>query len=297
LNGDASAGGNRVAPVIEVDPAATERRIAGLRGYVDRELLSDKGFVCGNFKECQESRQTGDSFREGTMSHVGDRYDLTIDGRPLRIVVVGQESGMPKGPEALELSRSVSLDARRHAIHDISGLQRRFKAEPGYAGRNPHMRGTTSALRVIVGKGLGRRHEDEFGRPANGEPFHIFDGFALVNRLLCSAGPSGTSAGHPTRVMFENCDRHFRATLSILEPTIVILQGAKVVRWTSGMFERSRSYSEYLHESRLDDKRVLLCTFSHPSARGALRWGNADSPYLTDAVVPTLESAVGRLRD
>jgi hypothetical protein len=85
------------------------------------------------------------------------------------------------------------------------------------------MRGTTSALRIIFGKGIGTRYEDEYVRPLNGRPFHIFDGFALVNRLLCSAGPRESSQGRPTPTMFERCLEHFCATMWILEPTIVIL--------------------------------------------------------------------------
>jgi hypothetical protein len=91
------------------------------------------------------------------MSHVGRRYDLAIGGRPLRVVVVGQESGWPKGPGARRWGRRVSLETRYEVVHDISGLQRRYRAEGGHSGRNPHMRGTTQALRVVSAKAWGRR--------------------------------------------------------------------------------------------------------------------------------------------
>jgi hypothetical protein len=188
------------------------------------------------------------------------------------------------------------MDARYHAIHDISGHQRRYYAEPGFPGRNPHMRGTTSALRVIFGRGLGAEFDDEFVVPKKGCPFHVFDGFALVNRLLCSAGPPGSSEGHPTPAMFGACLNHFSATMRILEPTIVIVQGSRVAKRTGEIFERRRSYSEYLHDARFEGGRVLLCTFTHPAAHGALRWGDSlDAPYLSDVVVPTLEEAVRKL--
>ncbi len=203
---------------IEVDLRGTQRRKARLRRYVDRHLLSDQTFICPNRNTCKRSRRKGDSFREGIMSHVGRRFDLTIGGRPLRIVVVGQESGWPKGPAARNRGRRVSLDARSHAVQYITGLERRYYAEPGDPGRNPHMRGTISALRVIFGKGLGSDFDDEFVVPTNGRPFHIFDGFALVNRLLCSAGPKGSSEGHPSPTMFGACLDHFTATMRILEP-------------------------------------------------------------------------------
>ena len=55
------------------------------------------------------------------------------------------------------------------------------------------MRGTTSALRALFGNGLGTDRGGEYVEPVNGRRFHIFDGFALVNRLLCSASPTNRS--------------------------------------------------------------------------------------------------------
>lgn len=119
------------------------------------------------------------------MSHVGRRYDLRLGEKPLRVVVVGQEAPGEK----------LSMEQRYRAVHDLSGLEKRYYKDAEHANRNPHMRGTTSALRVMFGKGLGHDGAGEWVHPENGRPFHIFDGFALVNRLLCFAGPPGTSQG------------------------------------------------------------------------------------------------------
>lgn len=285
-----------IASSIEVDLPATRRRIVKLRNYVATNLLIEDTFICPHHTECRNSRKPGDAFREGVMSHVGRHFDLYVDGNPLRIVVVGQESGWPRGPGARKQGRRVSLDDRYTAIHDISGRKRRYYSEQDHPGRNPHMRGITSALRVIFGQGLGVDYDDEFVFPSNGRPFHIFDGFALVNRLLCSAGPRDSSQGRPTPTMFQRCLEHFKATASILEPTLVILQGGQVRKWTESVFAPSRSYGDHLYETRLDGRRLLVCTFSHPSAHGALRWGDIlEAPYLTNVVVPTLNDAVRRL--
>lgn len=229
------------------------------------------------------------------MSHVGKRFDLLLDGKPLRVVVVGQESGWPRGPQPQSLARRVTLDARYRQIHDGTGLERRYYAEKGKGllGRNPHMRGTTSALRVIFGKGLGTDYSGETIQPAHGKPFHIFDGFALVNRLLCSAGPPHSNQGRPTSTMFHNCGSHFAATMKILEPTLLILQGRAVAKWVNQVLTPDQTHSEYLHEAHLGHRRVLVCTFSHPAAHGPLRWGDRlDAPYLTEVLVPTLNEAV-----
>ena len=211
-------------PVIEVNPSATRARIERLRRYVTENLLSDGDFICPHYAECMASRHSGDVFREGTMTHVGRRFDLRRNGRPLRIVVVGQESGRPTNPN---LQQRVDLDTRHWQVHDRAGLQRHYYTDKDAPGRNPHMRGTTSALRLLLGAGLGAGFDDEFIRPVNGRSFHLFDGFALVNRLLCSAGPPETSKGRPTRTMFRNCGPHFAATLSILQPTLLVVQGGR----------------------------------------------------------------------
>ena len=278
------------SPVIEVDPSATRARARKLRRYVTENLLSGGEFLCAHQAACFASRRPGDDFREGTMSHVGRRYDLTQDGRPLRIVVVGQESGRPKDPS---LQKLVDLDARYQQVHDRAGLQRHYYKDEDAPGRNSHMRGTTSALRLLLGAGLGSSFEDEFIKPVNGRAFHLFDGFALVNRLLCSAGPPGTSQGRPTRTMFRNCGQHFVATLAILKPTLLIVQGAAVARGVNQVIPVTQMHGEHLHEAHLGEDRIVACSFSHPSAHGSQRWGDRlDAAYLTDVVAPTLRKAL-----
>lgn len=160
----------------------------------------------------------------------------------------------------------------------------------------PHMRGTTSALRILFGKGLGTDHADEFVHPTRGRRFHVFDGFALVNLLLCSAGPDGSSQGRPTSTMFANCASHFTATLRILEPTVVVLQGVKVAQWAHRVLRPTAAITDHLHETHQDDRRILMCSFSHPSSRGATRWGDRiDQPYLEAVVAPTLNEVRSRL--
>ena len=278
------------SPVIEVNPSATRARVRRLRRYVTENLLVDGDFICPHHAACLASRRPGDAFREGTMSHVGRRYDLRRNGRPLRIVVVGQESGRPQDPA---LQQRVDLEARYQQVHHRAGLQRHYYTDKDAPGRNTHMRGTTSALRLLVGAGLGSGFDDEFIKPVNGKAFHLFDGFALVNRLLCSAGPPGTSQGRPTRTMFRNCGQHFVATLSILKPTLLIVQGAAVAKGVTQVIPMTAVHGEHLHEARLGEDRMVVCSFSHPSAHGSQRWGDRlDAPYLTEVVAPTLRKAL-----
>lgn len=277
-------------PVIEVDVTASQARRRRLHRYVASNLLSDGQFLCPSHDACRASRRDGDDFREGTMSHLGRRFDLTRDGRPLRIVVVGQESGLSKDPS---FRRRVDLDLRYHQVHDQAGLKRRYKVDGAHPGRNPHMRGTTSTLRILLGDGPGADFDGEIVHPVNGKPFHLFDGFALVNRLLCSAGPPETSNGRPTPTMFGNCASHFAATLAILEPTLLVVQGTAVAKRVRAQLAPAREHTPHLYETLVGVQRTLVCTFTHPSAHGARPWGDRlDAPYLTGVVTPTLEKAL-----
>lgn len=282
--------------MISADPAATERRRARLSEYVQQYLLDGQDFLCPHRADCRASSKPDFAFREGIMSHLGRHFDLSRDGRPLRIMVVGQESGLPKGEEADSFSQHVTLEKRYQQIHDGAGLERRFYAAPGHPGRNPHMRGTTTALRLLLGLGLGTEHEQEFVHPSNGDPFHIFDGFALVNLLLCSTGPRGTSQGKPTPTMARRCRKHFEQTLRILEPTLVILQGAKVSQWAGAVWHHEVQHAPHLQSVELDGRSLLVCSFSHPSAHGAARWGiGPGAAYVTETLAPTLEHALDLL--
>jgi hypothetical protein len=282
---------------VDVDPAATRRRRERLQEYVASNLLERQRFICGHKAACSKSRIEGDVFRPGIMSHLGRRFDLRLGGKDLRVVVVGQEPGLPSGPDARRLGSKVSLDDRYTQVRTESGLNSRYYADAGYRARNPHMRGTTSALRIIFGHGLGSDDAGEWITPVHGHAFHIFDGFALVNRLLCSAGPEGGSRGRSTTTMRDNCLEHFEATLAILDPTLVVLQGALVAKSSTKALPVDRELSPYLYESRgASGRRLMVCRFSHPAARGLLRWGDRlDVPYLNDVVVPTLRQAVTAL--
>jgi hypothetical protein len=77
---------------IQVDLSRTKRRVAKLKRYVQSNLLRDGKFVCEQYKSCRDSRRHGHDFLEETIGHVGKRFDLCRGGKPLRIVVVGQEA-------------------------------------------------------------------------------------------------------------------------------------------------------------------------------------------------------------
>jgi hypothetical protein len=279
---------NPPTPII-ADPDRTTRRIEELRAYVQANVLGPTGFCCSHADQCRQSVRPGDRFYEGILSHVGRHYDLVIEGKEVRVVVVGQEAGHRPGSKLKP--EHVTLEQRYRAVHDVSGIGRRYYAAPPYPGRNPHMRGTTSVLRLLFGGDLAPEWESEFLLAEGGEGFHIFDAFALVNVLLCSAHPPGSSAGSSTEVMQRNCLEHLMATLRILEPTILILQGRGVKAWLRPAIEAEEKLTPTLARLTIAGRTTLAARFSHPAAHGPLQWGaRLDGAYLSDVVEPTVRT-------
>lgn len=263
--------------MIRSDPDKTQERIRRLERYIQGNLLSENGsFICNHFAQCRESRSEW-PFHEGQMSHIGRHYDLEVDGCPTRIVLVGQEYG--------QTQECVSLLERSGMIS--------LSAEKGFGGRNPHMKGTSSILRLLLGREPGDDEEGE--RLLDG---HIFDGFALVNYLLCTAlkkfrskeqDSRGAGQGNSSPIMRRNCRRHFRATLEILEPTVIIAQGIGVRKWIPNALSIPKQGDQHEVVS-IAGQLVDLFTFSHPSAGGLFGfWGRGTrSSYLMEVVAPAL---------
>ena len=285
----------RPRPALRADPTATAARIRSLGHYMAQNVLAPSGFCCPSYAACRDSIHEGDRFYEGQLSHVGHHYDLRRDETPLRVMVVGQEYGVRRlGRD--DDQACISLEERYRMVLDRSGLAHRYYSDGAHPHRNPHMRGTTSALRVIFGKQLGSDWDGEFIQTPEDERFHIFDAFALVNVLLCSAGPVGRSTGRSTKTMRRNCLRHFAATVEILQPTLLVLQGEGVQDWIAPVLGVTEDVAPHLSETHLAGNRVLVCRFSHPSAHGNLRWGDRlDAPYLREVVEPTLRLATSLL--
>ncbi len=142
----------------------TAARVAELDRYMATNVLDGMTFVCDKYDACRASH--AGQFFEGQLHHVGRHYDLVVDGKSFRIVVVGQEYG--NGP------RYVSREARSRDVAELTGVGKRFFSDGGHPARNPHMRGTTSLLRLLFGRAPGRDYSGEF-LSLNGTSVHIFE--------------------------------------------------------------------------------------------------------------------------
>lgn len=278
---------------LQSQPEVTARRIAAFDAYAKKAIVRDQTFVCSSYTACRASHR-GDFF-EGQLHHIGMHYDLLMDKVPLRIAVVGQEYG--------NWTPKVSLVERHRMIVVETGLGKHFKAEGGYKARNRHMRGTTSVLRLLLGKDLGVDFNGEFVS-LDSKNVHIFEAFALTNCLLCSAVAQGAdpraraaaanrivgaASGKSTPTMQRNCTRHFRQMLEILEPTVLVAQGKDVARWMATAFDSTEAVTETLAVASVGKNRCFVAAFTHPSAHAEYDWGNNErTPYLLGTITPTV---------
>ena len=263
---------------LRLDQQKSEERRRALDQYLTANVLATE-FICTHYQECKSSHAA--RFYEGQLHHVGRFYDLLFDGLPLRIVIVGQEYGHAPAP--------VNSQARYNMIMS-SGLECRFKAEGNFEARNPHMRGTSNVLRLLFNVPLGTDHKSEFMK-IDGGCVHLFDAFALVNYLLCSAvGNDGKTRGLATPTMMKNCQHHFRGALQILEPSVIVVQGKRIWPWVRSTFDSITHQASEVHAAKLGSIQTFVASFTHPSARYPYNWGTNDrTPYLLQTVRPSIE--------
>jgi hypothetical protein len=263
------------------DATRTVERLGLLKQYLETEVLSDADFICKHYLTCLHSHNG--PFYEGQLHHLGRYYDIIENGIALRAVVVGQEYGAADS--------RISIDARYNQLRRC-GCDLRFKKTDTHAGRNPHMKGTTSALRLLFGGNPGADYESEFLDFEDGTSCHIFDAFSLVNYLLCAAHAMGSiSRGDSSRIMKKNCGSHFRAVLEILEPTVIIVQGKGIWHWVRNSFDKLEAIQGELYRGQISGTQSLVASFTHPSSpRNKHNWGvNEHTSYLLEVVSPTIK--------
>jgi hypothetical protein len=216
-------------------------------------------------------------FADGQLSHLGKSYDMEAHGAALRILVIAMETG--------RTDRGVTLTARRQQILDSAALAPK--------DRNPHMIGVTHALRTLHGRPIGVDADgEELTFDNTDDPVHIFDAYAMANVRLCTSVKAGTTNSRPTMVMTKNCTRHLQKTIEILEPTICVVQSTNIPKALAPIVTYRRALTPHLAEVTIGGVRTLMAEFSHPTAWGNLNWGRWNNmPYLTDTVIPTLNTA------
>jgi hypothetical protein len=260
---------------IESDPLSTQARYERLEGYAHRHILGEGGFCCAREDSCRGSVRPELVYAAGQLSHVGRHYDISVAGRPLRILVLGMDTG--------RADSGVTMATRREQVYE--------RIPEPFTRRNPHMRGTTLALRALLGSEDWPTRAGEYFE-FHGEPVHVLDGYAMANLRLCSAIDAGSTRSRGTPVMGRNCLPQLRATIAILEPTVIVIQGLNVRREADALIRRVRALSTELELAEVADMPVVLASFMHPSYPGPTgNWSWPTSPYFVDRVLPALRRA------
>jgi hypothetical protein len=269
-----------MAPLIITDTDATALRSARLAAYMRDSGLDEKGaFECASFRSCKESAEVkpGVRFVEGQLSHVGLHYDVNVDGAPFRVLIVPLDAGH-------ERSR-VSLVERREK-------QVRVRIKESWRDHNPHMRGVALALRLAFGGQAGTDSEGEWLTTATGR-VHVFDAFAMANLTLCSAivpretSVSSGTTSRTTSAMRRNCLVHLNNTISILQPTLIIGQGAPVRDILGKALDLERQLGEFVWVASLGSQRFVWAPLSHPT----YHWSSPKYADLNDVVIPSISIA------
>jgi hypothetical protein len=263
---------------VRTDPAATARREEYLSEYMRERVFEGESFRCATHLSCRRSARTkpGVALFEGQLSHLGSHYDATVNGAPFRVLIVPMDMGYEQA--------YISLVERRAQVRRL--------IDGTWSDRNPHMKGVVLALRLAFGLPLGTDSKGEWLDTASGR-VHVLDAYAMANLTLCSAivprdeiRNSGTSSC-TTKIMWHNCLRHLVRTIEILQPTLIIGQGASVRDTLRDRLDTERRVDEFVSIASLAGVRFVWVPLKHPTRN----WFSLQSPYLHEVVVPSLSLA------
>ena len=249
--------------------------------YADRVLDSEEAFICIHGGACTASA-VPNTFAAAQLSFVGDNYAMERNGMPWRIVVVSMQTGVPEAP--------ITMTRRREQFAS--------RVAETFSQRNAHIKGVTSALRVLWGREAGLDPDGELLTTSNGD-VHVLNAHALVNSTLCSSIKTpGSMEGQGSDQMHRNCVAHLRAVLEHLEPTIVHSQGRRAAvkhptphRSMLAAVDAIEWYDEHVAIATLGDRRFVWVSLGHPSAKGKVAWQHPTSPYFVAVVGPALRRA------
>jgi len=256
-----------------VDRAASKRKLNQLERYFNQQIWNpDDGFICSSKEMCRTSamRKPDTAFYGGQGQMVGPSFDLAENGIPLRVLVIPMEYGTAR--------RGVSVAKRsEHVVRT---------GDKAFNKLNPHMRGVLFALQLAYGLHVGEMGDTHL--PLVGKaPVHLFEAFAMVNLLWCSAVKKGTMSSRSTGMMRASCARHMRATIDILKPTLVMSQGVGLDETLRASLGVREPINAHLATCDLDGNQFVWASLKHPT----LSWHSTKYAYFKEVVKPTITQA------
>jgi hypothetical protein len=260
-------------PLLTVDKRASKRRKSKLEAYLAENVWNAvSGFSCLSAKMCRDSavRQPGVGFYEAQGHMVGPCYDLSVGGKPFRVLIIPMETGTK--------NRHTTVDLRTAAVLESAQLP--------YSKRNPHMRGVMFALRLAFGLPVADVDAEHL-KFADGGAAHLFESYAMTNLLLCSAVTKGTMSSQSTPLMRGSCFRHMRATIDILQPNLVISQGVGLDEALRAGLGVNEPINRNVAICDLEGNGFIWVSLRHPTRN----WNAISQPYLREVVAPSIALA------
>lgn len=239
---------------------------------------------------CATEVTSGRVFAPGQLSYVGSHYVLNDALGPLRILVIGMQTGEDRSHTTMKFRAGQVLGAAAQSQRDSTR----------------HMDATAAALGVLLGVDP---HDDTV--VVDDSPVHLFNCFALANASLCSAAKPGAGidplvgrGGSPPDIFYKNCRPHLQATIAALRPTVVIVQGRRksgwspsraledVARCTTVDGDDQLVRAELRYEDGAATHRFVATLFPHPGVKDERSWqAGWGSRYFKTEVAPRLRSA------
>lgn len=180
----------------------TQERYAALENLYREKGLNAESFACRFFAECFASQKPGivRQYSGGTVG-LSPFYDVEYAGTPIRILIIGKEASHEPGAV---YGTAPNFGARSNQIRDTIFSTRRTN----------HIKGTLLTLQYIFGV----------------QSEYVYASYALGNALRCAfqkaSVAQNTSNLADTRTMRANCFPYVAEEIAILQPTLVITQGA-----------------------------------------------------------------------
>lgn len=259
--------------MIETFPDTTAERICAVDTYYRKEVLSPDGrFICSSQAACSAGcgPDSGLSFFPAQGVAIGPNYDTQDSGVPFRVMIVPMEHG--RADTHLDLPTRWDQVAVR-------------KSQPR-SEWNPHMKGVAYALQLAFGLPLGDSPESLL-IPAQPNPVHILDAYAMANITLCSRVTKGTTESAANSTIRRNCMRHLRAQIDILKPTLIITQGASNYKPMAATFTLIERHSPDVAVWSSKGHRFAWAQLHHPTRN----WSSIKMPYFTKTVAPAITLA------
>ena len=282
------------------DEKKTSERTKMLQRYYGANVSQDGHMCCKHYSVCSnDAVRRHLDMNAGQFQHVGKKYDISNDGKELRLIISGISYGSMSNR---------SMEERWQDVVVRGGCGERVSP----ATRTGHAIGTTNLLKYILlgSESIGRNNwadwSQEFigtvGEPAD----HIFNMCAWANFLICCATEGGHETDKTPVPFAYRCFPHYMETLRILEPNLVICQqrSKDPRKKYEGWFERCleqlgmdrRCWSqENANWGRYKDGALefIACNFYHPSVRNSNNWSHTpEQYYFKNTIMPTLDTVL-----